>query len=171
MSPGGTIDPDIAIPATGQKSADHLVIGDASALPLDDPAASTPVTGSVPATTSAATDLDDLKSGEEFSCPISVRCLLPGSRMLRVHFAYQTDLSNPDVPDFLICVPGCTASTNVAGQSRIIAIDTSRVSTTRDRLIRSHCVKSLQMDLDVREPFGLTCQTLSLEVRLSGRLP
>ncbi|TPP60347.1 UPF0636 protein C4orf41 protein [Fasciola gigantica] len=126
---------------------------------------STNLTVSIP--TNSTSQLDDLKSGDRVTCPISIRFLLPGPRTLRVQFAYQTVLPNPAVPDFLISVPGCIPSTNLtgtqSGQSQITAIDVCRVPAASDHLIRSHCVKSVQVDLDVREPFGLTCQTLSLE--------
>ncbi|THD26976.1 hypothetical protein D915_002079 [Fasciola hepatica] len=169
VTPGGAIDPDMPIrdPLLGQKSCDHLVIGEASALPPDDLSAPTCIAGSVSIPTSSTSQLDDLKSEDRVTCPISIRFLLPGPRTLRVQFAYQTVLPNPAVPDFLISVPGCIPSTNLtgtqSGQSQITAIDVGRVSAASDHLIRSHCVKSVQVDLDVREPFGLTCQTLSLE--------
>ncbi|VDP70721.1 unnamed protein product [Echinostoma caproni] len=165
-TPEGVLDLDMPMRDTiGQRSPDHLVVGESSTLPEDDPHASP--TSSVTTSTSGTAQLENLRSGQRITCPISIRCLLPGPRSLRVQLAYQTALPNPVVPDFLIYIPGdapaSDSSQATPGQSSIMAVDACRLEATRDRLIRSHCVKSWQIDLDVREPFGLTCHTLSLE--------
>ncbi|CAH8564741.1 unnamed protein product [Dicrocoelium dendriticum] len=108
-------------------------------------------------------NLSDMIPNEQHLWPLYIRCTEPGQRNLRLQLTYQTRLSSPVVPDFLLSVD--PESNKSRHSIRVLSVADHLVQRNRAEsvYVENQCVETLLTDVNVVAPFSFACQITSIQ--------